>query len=212
MTPMQSMAKHIGICTRRYRHALFAALLLIIIVALAAMLAGCGGGTATYVDEDHGYSFSYNDTWDLQETPASALPAGASESVGVFDPQGSDAGNDLTFDYVAVDVYELGTAQIPTFEEMKEGFDFYLGQLEASDDSLWVLDEPSTTVVNGLPALVVTYMYRATDTEIRCSEYRLIDSRGYVFSLYTQSTSANWERNQEVFDTFLSTFTLDVIQ
>lgn len=209
---MQSKAPHIEIRTRHCRLVLFAPLPLLIIIALFTMLAGCGGGTATYVDEDHRYSFSYGDTWDLLETPASALPAGASQSVGVFDPQGSDAGNDLTFDYVAVDVYDLGDAQIPTLEEMKEGFDFYLSQLEASDDSLWVLDEPSTTVVNELPALVVTYMYRANDTEIRCSEYRLIDTRGYVLSLYTQSSSENWERNQEVFDTFLDTFTLHVTQ
>ncbi len=179
-----------------------------ILVVIAALLSGCGSATLTYVDPDYGFSFSYSDSWELAQTPASELPAHASMSVAVFDTRGSDAGNDLTFDYLSVDVYEPDSGPVPTPEEMMDGFEAYLEALRASDDSLRIVELPSTTVVGGQPALKVSYSYESGETKVRCSEYRLIDAKGLVYSLFTQASDANWQHDAETFSTFLDSFTI----
>ncbi len=177
-------------------------------IALAGLLTGCTGKIVTYVDPQRAFSFDYSDSWDLLEGAQGTLPTDASRSVGVFDPHGSGDGDNLTFDYFAVDIYELDKVTAPTAQELKEGFTDYLDRLKDSDDSFWVIDEPSATEVNGRPAIMVAYMYTADGVDVRCAEYRLVDVQGVVYSLHTQSSVANWDANAEMFSTFLNTFTL----
>lgn len=180
------------------------------VLALAVVLActACGGEIVTYTDSEYGFSFDYDDSWSLQESPQDDLPSGASRSVGVFDPRGSGGADNLTFDYFAVSVYDLGSDRAPTAEELKTGFSDYLLRLGESDDSFWVIEEPVSVEVNGRPAVSIAYMFSDSDQEIRCTEYRLVDLRGVVYGLYTQSAMTYWESNTAVFETFLNSFTL----
>jgi len=175
---------------------------------MALAFGGCGGEIITYTDSDYGFSFDYDDSWTIQESPEDDLPAEASKSVGVFDPRGSHDVDNLTYDYVAVSVYELGSEPTPTAAELKTGFAEYAQRLADSDETFWVKDPPASADVNGLPGVSIAYMYTDGDQEIRCTEYRLVDMKGLVYGLYTQSAVANWDDNRVVFDTFLNSFTL----
>ena len=186
--------------------------LAITLIAAAAFIAaacvGCGGEIVTYTDAEYGFSFEYDDSWDLTEASVDELPANASKSVGVYDPWGSHTSDNLTFDYFAVEVYELEPATAPTVNELLEGFAQYLQQLQDSDPSLQVAHEPARTDVNGRPAAYIEYLYTADSVDVRCTEYRLVGKGGIVYSLHTQSAVDNWEENGEVFSTFLDTFSL----
>lgn len=181
---------------------------LALLFGAALFILGCGGSQVTYVDPDYGFSFEYNDSWRIVEVQPGQLPPESSKSVGVYDPKGSDAGNDLTFDYMSVDVYEIDADSMPTFETLEEGFLSYLEQLKASDESLRIIDKPTPTGVNGIAALKITYSFLADDVRVRCSEYRLLDARGLVFSLFIQAADETWDLDTEVFTTFLRTFSL----
>ena len=178
-----------------------------LLVTSVLLLPGCGGELVTYTDPDYGFTFQYADSWDLYDVPADELPVQASKSVGVFDPRGSDAGNDLTFDYFSVDIYNIDTEAVPTLSELEEGFAQYLDQLKTSDDTLRVIEEPGqTAAVNGLPAWEVTYSYSVGDTRVLCVEQRVLDTGGRIYSLRMQSSEDTWEANADVFSNFLDSF------
>jgi hypothetical protein len=177
---------------------------------LSLSLSGCGGDVATYTDSEIGFSFQYRDSWKLMVTPEDELQGDAAASVGVYDPYGSDDGDDLTFDYFSVDVYETLTETLPTTDELREGFTDYLGRLDESDPSFRVIDQPIDTRINGRPALMVTYTYEAGGMDVRCAEYRLLGAAGFVYSLRTQSSEQNWKANKETFSIFLDSFSVGV--
>jgi hypothetical protein len=180
--------------------------LLVVLVALAVVLSGCGGKLVTYTDADYGFSFQYNDSWTFKDVAAADLPLNASKSVGVFDPAGSDAGNELTFDYLSVDVYEIDATLALTEADLMTEFNSYLEQITADDSTAKVTEEPASTAVNGLPAIKATYTYTQNDLTVRTSEYWLLGDAGILYNLYTSSSDKNWDGNATVFSTFLNSF------
>jgi hypothetical protein len=182
--------------------------LLVLVVALAVVLSGCGGKLVTYTDNDFGFSFQYNDSWTLKNVDTADLPPDLSKSVRVFDPTGSSTGNDLTFDYISVDVYEVDPTLELTETEAKAQFTSYLDQIVADDSTATVIEDPSSVTVNGLPAIKATYSYAQKDLTVRTSEYWLAGDSGVLLMLYTSSSDKNWNGNSKVFTTFLNSFSI----
>ncbi len=180
--------------------------LLVSLVLFAIALSGCGGKLATYTDPDFGFSFQYDDSWQLRHLAASELNEGVSKSVEIFDPRGSDAGDESTFDSLAVDVIELDPAADVTMEMMTTEFDSYLQAGMAADPSTKVTEQPTATTVGGMPCLRATYTFTYAGTEVRCTEYWILGADGIAYSLYTQSSFKNWDGNGAVFTTFVDSF------
>jgi hypothetical protein len=180
--------------------------LLVALIAVASVLSGCGGKVVSYTDSDFGFSFQYNDSWTFRTLAASELTTGVSRAVEVFDPTGSDAGDNSTYDSMRVEVIELDPAVGVTMDMITTDLKSYLEAFKSADASLKVTEAPTATTIGGMPCMKATYTFTTKGTDVRCTEYWILGPNDLAYSLYTQSSVKNWDGNVKLFDTFVSSF------
>lgn len=179
--------------------------LAILLVMSAILLAACSKGPQTYTDDDFGFSFEYPGSWAIQHMSPAALSPGVAKEVGAFDQDGSDAGDEYTWDMVSVEVYQGGMDLDYTLDDISTMNDEYLADLQEQEPTLQVLESVTPVIVGGLDGYKITYTGSVGSTQIHCSEYTLL-SHSVIYNLWTQAAEENWDSNQSVFADFLASF------
>jgi hypothetical protein len=180
--------------------------LLVALVAVAGVLAGCGG-PKTYTDKDFGFSFQYSAPWTVSEASADDVLPGSSKAVNGVNQKGKDAGGDLVYDGFSVDVFEGGSQAEVTLEDVQAAADSVASEATAADPSVTVTEAPSATTVAGMSGFKLTITFEEQGTKVRVIQYWLLGETA-VYALVTQASEETWAQNQAAFDTFLSTFTV----
>jgi len=161
--------------------------------------------SSAYIDDDFGFSFEYPDSWQIQHIAPSELAPAVAKEVSAFDLQGSDVGDNETWDIVSVEVYEGGEDLGYTLDELSQIQTDYLAGYQQSSFELEVLQSPTAITVGGLSGYKITYRGLVGGDQLHASEYMLLDDT-LIYNLWTQSIEENWDDNQQVFADFLSSF------
>jgi hypothetical protein len=181
------------------------ACVLLVVVALAVMLSGCGATTTkTYTDADFGFSFGYPDNWDIDAVKPADLPEGVSKSIGAFDPNGTTR-DDLGLDFVSVDVYEIDPSAGLTIDTLKTEFESWLADAKGFYATMEIVEAIAPAKVGGVDGYKATYTFTDQGIELRTTEYVLLADTA-MYDLYLEAGKDKWAGDQEIFNTFLTTF------
>jgi hypothetical protein len=198
---------------------------LAIIMAVLALTAGaCGSGPATisvttassstemqmstYTDPAYGFSFDYPSSWKITTGNATELNAGsaAETSVQAGDPDGAVV-DGTGIDGVVVSVYELNQAiDESLLPEAKSQLEAAVADL-VSQDASWEIVQPLTesedTTLPGFWA-AFTFDWDA-EHPVNTMSFYLFDG-AIEYQLMFQAAVENWDADQAIFETILSSF------
>lgn len=193
-------------------------LALVLVLGASVVLAGCGsaeegsatgdGSTATYTDDDYGFSFDYPSDWQVVTATETNLSGGAAPTVEVTvgNPDGAVI-DDTGVDIFMVRVYELNIvideSVLPQTLTELQGL---ITGMQADDPSLQIIEPLSETTVGALSGYAFTATFQWADgTLMKTTSYFVFDG-DIEYQLLVQSTEDNWESNQDVFAAFVSSF------
>jgi hypothetical protein len=188
-------------------------LALMLVLGTSLVLTGCGtsgDGTETYTDSDYGFSFDYPSDWQVisaSDTDVNVSGGAApTAEVSVGDPEGKII-DETGVDILIVRVYELNaTIDDSVLPQVVPELENLIASLQAQDPSLEVLEPLAPTTVGGLNGYEFTASFEWSDgTPMMTTSYFVFDG-SIEYQLVVQAAEENWEANQVVFDTFVSSF------
>jgi hypothetical protein len=194
---------------------------LIVALAVAALVvAGCSGSggsgsgatsssgsTATYTNDQYGFTMTYDGQFSTGEPVDSASAGGSSVFDIVFADKNGTVVSDKYVDALQVSVYELARevkpAEVPKLKAEVQGV---VDQLMAAATSATVVQPLEAVTVNGVPGFRMTYTYTEGGTELTAMTYFLFKGK-YEYQITAQATSASWDTVNSKLEAAVQSFT-----
>lgn len=191
------------------RMRLLAAATVVLIASLTVgVLAGCGGGTTTYSNDEYGFSFDYDSGVFTESTDTSAAGSAGGDSaltVGFFDENGTKQGDQYR-DGFLVNIYTLNVtvdeSLLPAVKDEIEKLLPELGKAFGSGATFSDLTEVKAGTVMGFKT---DSTYEMEGTPFKATMYFLI-SGATEYQLTFQAAEDRWSELEPSFTQVIDSF------
>ena len=197
----------------------FALLLVAIalLVALPAMLTGCGntttattaaktsGGFKTYTDPVYGFSFVYPSDWQIKSSDKAQVTSGAAAlyTLGAYNPRGASAQGSY-IDVMEVQLYALDASVTESMrDQIKPKVQDLFSNLEKQSGGWKAIGQLTDVAYGDLWGWKMTYSFTVKGTPSYTTFYALFHDT-MEYQLLVQASSATWDGYKSIFDTFVS--------
>ncbi len=187
------------------------AVAVVLVASLAlGLLAGCGGGTTTYTNDEYGFSFDYDSGVFTESTDTSAAGSAGGDSVfkiGFFDENGTKQGDQFR-DGFLINIYKLNVkideSLMPAVADEIEKLLPELGKAFGSGATFSDLTEVKSGNVMGFKT---DSTYEMEGTPFKATMYFLFNG-DIQYQLTFQAADDRWSELEPSFKQVMDTFTV----
>jgi hypothetical protein len=175
---------------------------------VSGILAGCGGGTTTYTNDEYGVSFDYDGGMFTETSDTSAAGSVGGDAVfkiGFFDTDGTKTGDQYRDGFV-LNLYKLNT----TIDEslmpaVKDELEKLLPELAKAFGSGADFSSLEAIDVDGTSGFTADATYEMDGTDFKATMYFLIKD-DMEYQLTMQGAASRWSELEPGFQQVIDTF------
>jgi hypothetical protein len=178
------------------------------VLAVALVLAGCGGGPTTYTNAKYNFSLVYDSSVFKETTNASSSTSAGGSSVfevAFADPNGTEIDGKAR-DGMLVSVYKLNATITPAMMPLvQQELEKILPQLEQSLGNKGSIGDLQAVSVNGTKGFTAPAEYTQGGTAFKANLYFLV-SGDQEYQLQCQSAASRWSEMEPYFNDMVASF------